>query len=53
MDIDNENPGYQIMQDSEILDLMTNKVDSTASTSTTISHDEDEKKMGASEAFTC
>ena len=41
------------MQDSEILDLMTNKADGTASTSTTSSDDEDEKIIGASEAFTC
>ena len=53
MDIDDEDPGYQIMQDSEILDLMTNKADGTASTSTTSSDDEDEKIIGASEAFTC
>ncbi|KAK9884471.1 hypothetical protein WA026_007314 [Henosepilachna vigintioctopunctata] len=37
MDIDDEDPGYQIKQDSEILDLMTNKADSTASTSSTTS----------------
>ena len=30
MDIDDEDPGYQIMQDSEILDLMTNKADTTS-----------------------
>ncbi|CAB3252768.1 unnamed protein product [Arctia plantaginis] len=30
MDIDDEDPGYQIMQDSEILNLMANKADATA-----------------------
>ena len=30
MDIDDEDPRYQIMQDSEILDLMTNKADTTS-----------------------
>lgn len=43
MDIDDEDHGYQIMQDSEILDLMTNKADASASTPlTTNSDDEDE-----------
>ena len=32
---------------------MTNKADGTASNSTTSSDDEDEKIIGASEAFTC
>ena len=50
MDIDDEDPGYQIMQDSEILDLMTNKADTT---STASSDNEDENIVSASEAFTC
>ncbi|KAJ0183826.1 hypothetical protein K1T71_000249 [Dendrolimus kikuchii] len=53
MDIDAEDLGYQIMQDSEILDLITNKADDTASTSTTSSDNEDENIIGDSEAFTC
>ncbi|KAK9878518.1 hypothetical protein WA026_022414 [Henosepilachna vigintioctopunctata] len=54
IDIDDEDPGYQIMQDIEILDLMTNKADATANTSSTISLDnEDENIISASEAFTC
>lgn len=54
MDIDDEDPGYQIMQDSEILDLMTNKDDATTSTTSTASSDnEDENIVSASEAFTC
>ncbi|KAK9883169.1 hypothetical protein WA026_001368 [Henosepilachna vigintioctopunctata] len=54
MDIDDEDPGYQIMQDSEILDLMTNKGGANASTSSTTSSDnEDENIISPSEAFTC
>ena len=50
MDFDDEDPGYQIMQDSEILDLMTNMADTT---STASSDNEDEIIVSASEAFTC
>jgi len=54
MDFNYDDPGYQIMQDSEILDLMTNKTDTTASTSSTASLDnEDENIIDASETFTC
>lgn len=54
MDIDDEDPGYQIMQDSEILNLMTNKADATTSTTSAASSDnEDENIISASEAFTC
>ncbi|KAK9872807.1 hypothetical protein WA026_019591 [Henosepilachna vigintioctopunctata] len=52
MDIDDEDPGYQIKQDIEILDPMTNKADSTASTSsTTSSDDENESIISVSETF--
>ena len=50
MDIDDEDPGNQIIQDIEFLDLMTNKADTT---STASSDNEDENIVSASEAFTC
>ena len=50
MDFDDEDPWYQIMQDSEILDLMTNKADTT---STASSENEDKNIVSASKAFTC
>jgi len=54
MDFDYDDPGYQIMQDSEILDLMTNKTDTTTNTSSTASSDnENENIIVYSEAFTC
>ncbi|KAK9883766.1 hypothetical protein WA026_001954 [Henosepilachna vigintioctopunctata] len=54
MDINHEDPGYQIMQDSEVLDPMTNETDAIANiSSTTCSDNEDENIISASEAFTC
>ena len=50
MDIDDEDPGYQIMQDCKILDLMTYKADTT---STASSDNEDKNIVSASEALTC
>ncbi|KAK9891015.1 hypothetical protein WA026_013348 [Henosepilachna vigintioctopunctata] len=44
MDIDDVS-GYQIMQDSEILDLITNKADATASTSSTTSSDNEDENI--------
>ena len=48
--MDDEDPGYQIMQDNEILDLMTDRADTT---STASSDNEDENIFSASKAFTC
>ncbi|KAL3288043.1 hypothetical protein HHI36_002495 [Cryptolaemus montrouzieri] len=51
---DDEDRVYQIIQESEILDLVTNKADATTcASSTTSSDNEDENIIGACQAFTC
>lgn len=52
MKFNDGDPGYQIMQNQEILDL--NKTDAIVSTSSTASLDkEDENIIGVPEAFFC
>ncbi|XP_049809536.1 piggyBac transposable element-derived protein 4-like [Schistocerca nitens] len=53
MNIDDEDPGHQIMQDSEIVNVVNDKDDAASIASISAPESEDESIPTASEAFTC
>ncbi|GJQ81146.1 hypothetical protein Trydic_g23320 [Trypoxylus dichotomus] len=53
MSVDDADPGHQIMQDNEIVDLVSKKADAASTSSISGSENEDENISAASEAFIC
>lgn len=51
--VDDADPGHQIMQDSDIVDLVTDNADAASTSSTSESENGDKKIPTPSEAFTC